>query len=181
MQNYDGKLVEGADPQNFAGKDSAISLEALERSTVPSYSTSEDEATHRKLEGFAGQYSTLLKSQLEQQRCFYEGRLEALSREHGCGRNDDYRSTADLISALKQERNQLEQRCVTLRRKVKKIEDDTAFLVNMNESLEADKCDFRRQISEAQGSLAEARTVSRQILAPLEDKVADLMLQLGSS
>mmetsp|Transcript_26668 Transcript_26668/g.59822 ORF Transcript_26668/g.59822 Transcript_26668/m.59822 type:complete len:646 (+) Transcript_26668:240-2177(+) len=181
MQNYDGKLVEGADPQNFAEENSAISFEALERSSVPSYSTSEDEATHRKLEAFAGQYSTLLKSQLEQQRCFYEGRLEALRREHGCGRNDDYRSTADLISALKQERNQLEQRCVTLRRKVKKIEDDTAFLVDMNESLEADKCDFRGQITEAQNSLAEAKKVTQQILAPLENKVTDLMLQLGSS
>lgn len=181
MQNYDGKLVEGADPRNFAEKDSAIPLEALERSSVPSYSTSEDEATHRKLEGFAGQYYTLLKSQLEQQRCFYEGRLEALRREHDSGRNDDYRSTADLISALKQERNQLEQRCVTLRRKVKKIEDGTAFLLTMNESLEADKRDFREQITEAQSSLAEAQKMSQQILTPLENKVTDLMLQLGSS
>jgi BRCA1-associated protein len=152
----------------------------LERSTIPTYSSSaeDDEAIHRKLEGFAGQYYTLLKSQLEQQRIFYEGRLEAIRREHENTARNERQSTTDLISALKQERNQLEQRCMTLRRKHKKVSDDSFFLENMNESLEADKHSFRKQIAEAQAELSEAKQLTQQLLTPLEEKVTMLMLQL---
>jgi len=192
LQNSeDGKIVEGTDPRlmeeeqilnrlHGGGSASAPPLSALERSTIPTYSSSaeDDEATHRKLEGFAGQYYTLLKSQLEQQRIFYQGRLEAIRREHENTTRNDRQSTSDLISALKQERNQLEQRCMTLRRKHKKVSDDSVFLENMNESLEADKHAFREQIAESQGELAEAKQLIQQLLSPLEEKVSTLMLQL---
>jgi len=190
LQNSeDGKIVEGTDPRlmeeervlnQLDGGGPSTPLSALERSTIPTYSSSaeDDEATHRKLEGFAGQYYTLLKSQLEQQRIFYQGRLEAIRREHEHTTRNERQSTSDLISALKQERNQLEQRCVTLRRKHKKVSDDTVFLENMNESLGADKHEFREQIAEAQAELGEAKQLTQQLLTPLEEKVSLLMLQL---
>jgi BRCA1-associated protein len=191
----DGKIVEGTDPRlmeeerginllsNNCDGDDTLPFTALERSTIPSYSSSavDDETIHRKLEGFAGQYYTLLKSQLEQQRIFYEGQLEAIRREHEHSVMNDNRkqqSTSDLISALKQERNQLEQRCVTLRRKHKKVIDDSAFLDNMNESLEADKLSFRRQIADAQRELAEAQELTQQLLIPVEEKLSLLMQEL---
>ena len=193
LQNTeDGKIVEGRDPralmeveQGLYPADGGTSpLSAMERSNIPTYSSSaeDDEAVHRKLEGIAGQYYTLLKSQLEQQRIYYEGRLEAIRREHehDNGAYQEEKSTSDLISALKQERNQLEQRCVTLRRKHKKVSDDAMFLKNMNEILEADKVDFRKQIAEAQVELAKAREMTVQSLAPLEEKVFTLMIQLES-
>ncbi|KAL7531398.1 hypothetical protein ACHAXR_008259 [Thalassiosira sp. AJA248-18] len=193
LQNSeDGKIVEGIDPRlleeegrgrNQLGEgEPPSSLSAMERSSIPTYSSSavDDEATHRKLEGFAGQYYTLLKSQLEQQRIFYEGRLEAIRREHENKSRNERSSTSDLISALKQERNQLDQRCMTLRRKHKKVSDDAVFLENMNESLEVDKHSFRRQISEAQAELAESKQLTQQLLTPLEEKVSLLMLQLES-
>jgi BRCA1-associated protein len=192
LQNSeDGKIVEGIDPRLMEEEGSGLNgfdgdglspspLTALERSTIPTYSSSaeDDEAIHRKLEGFAGQYYTLLKSQLEQQRIFYEGRLEAIRREHENTARNERQSTTDLISALKQERNQLEQRCMTLRRKHKKVSDDSFFLENMNESLEADKHSFRKQIAEAQAELSEAKQLTQQLLTPLEEKVTMLMLQL---
>ena len=196
LQNLeDGKIVEGTDPRlmeeerginllsNNCDGDDTLPFTALERSTIPSYSSSavDDETIHRKLEGFAGQYYTLLKSQLEQQRIFYEGQLEAIRREHEHSVMNDNRkqqSTSDLISALKQERNQLEQRCVTLRRKHKKVTDDSAFLDNMNESLEADKLSFRRQIADAQRELAEAQELTQQLLIPVEEKLSLLMQEL---
>ena len=148
LQNAeDGKIVEGTSP-----------FSAMERPTIPTYSSSaeDDEMIHRKLEEFAGQYYTLLRSQLEQQRIYYEGRLEAIRREydHKNGTGHEHQSASDLISALKQERHQLEQRCMTLRRKHKKVSDDAMFLKNMNESLEADKHAYRKQIAEAQTELA---------------------------
>ena len=195
LNSEDGKIVEGTDPRLMEeerglnlldggdeGGGQSLPLTALERSTIPTYSSSaeDDEAIHRKLEGFAGQYYTLLKSQLEQQRNFYESRLEAIRREHETTTRNEHQSTADLISALKQERNHLEQRCMTLRRKHKKVSDDAIFLENMNESLEADKHSFRKQISEAQAELAEAKQLNQQILTPLEEKVSLLMQQLES-
>jgi BRCA1-associated protein len=156
-------------------------LSSLERSTIPTYSSSaeDDEAIHRKLEGFAGQYYTLLKSQLEQQRIYYEGRLEAIRREYEDNTKAE-QSTSDLISALKQQRHQLEQRCMTLKKKNKKVSDDAMFLKNMNETLETDKFSFRHQIADAQAELSRARERKQERLAPLEKKVNLLMLQLES-
>lgn len=187
LQNSeDGKIVEGTDPRllqepymsSEAG--ASTSRSALERSAVPTYSSSaeDDTATHRKLEGLAAQYNTLLKSQLEQQRIFYQGRLAAIRQEHEQSTRHEPRSAADLILALKRECNQLEQRCVSLRRKHKKIAEDTVFLENMNESLEVDKHSFREKIAVAQAELAEAKKRTQQRIAPLEKKVSLLMLQL---
>lgn len=191
LQNEDGKIVESADPRLVdemrerellyeSTGDVSSALTAMERSTIPTYSSSaeDDEAIHRKLEHFAGQYYTLLKSQLEQQRIYYEGRLEAIRREYDVAPGSDSQSTTDLISALKQERNQLEQRCATLRRKHKKVNDDVLFLNDMNESLEADRHVFRQQISDAQAELLQAKEMTYQLMAPLEERVNSLMLQL---
>lgn len=195
LQNMeDGKIVEGTDPRvmeeaqiqqllgrNNAEEDGGTPLSSLERSTIPTYSSSaeDDEAVHRKLEGFAGQYYTLLKSQLEQQRIYYEGRLEAIRRENEQSSKAE-QSTSDLIYALKQQRHQLEQRCMTLKKKHKKVSDDTMFLKNMNETLEEDKFAFRTQIADAQAHFTRAKETKQSRLAPLEKKVNLLMLQLES-
>jgi len=195
LQNIeDGKIVEGTDPrvveeaqiEQLLGRSNSEEvgmppLSSLERSTIPTYSSSaeDDEAIHRKLEGFAGQYYTLLKSQLEQQRIYYEGRLEAIRREYEDNTKAE-QSTSDLISALKQQRHQLEQRCMTLKKKNKKVSVDAMFLKNMNETLETDKFSFRHQIADAQAELSRARERKQERLAPLEKKVNLLMLQLES-
>ena len=87
-------------------------------------------------------------------------------------------SASEIISILKQERNSLGQRCMTIRRKHKKVAGDVVFLQNMNESLEADKHIFRRQITEAQTELAAATQLTQRLLAPLEEKVSLLVHQL---
>ena len=195
LQNMeDGKIVEGTDPrvmeeaqiEQLLGRSNSedvgmTPLSSLERSTIPTYSSSaeDDEAVHRKLEGYAGQYYTLLKSQLEQQRIYYEGRLEAIRRENEDSTKAE-QSTSDLITALKAQRHQLEQRCMTLKKKHQKVSDDTMFLKNMNETLEEDKFAFRTQIADAQAHFARAKETKRSRLAPLEKKVNLLMLQLES-
>jgi hypothetical protein len=175
LQNAkDGKLVEVNDPNSTS----------QERTLSPGLSDAqEEEVVHRKLEGFASQYYTLLKSQLEQQRIFYEGRLEEVRREYGPSpsRKKSVSAGAELISALKQERNQLAQRCMSLRQRYEKVSEDVAFLKNMNESLTANKGPMKREIMDAQQSRAATREMIQQCLPPLEEKVQQLMLQLEDS
>ena len=142
----------------------------------------EDEVVHRKLEGFAQQYYTLLKSQLEEQRAYYEGQLEELLRSI---KESQFRSSSissssseTLIAALKQERRQLQHRLSTLQDRYQKVADEVSFLKNLNESLETNKEQMRRQIHEAQRERNEAREMIQQSLPPLELKVHALMLQL---
>jgi BRCA1-associated protein len=170
LQNKnDGKLVEVSDPYNTTSQ---------ERSLNPGLSEAQEgEVVHRKLEGFASQYYTLLKSQLEQQRIFYEGRLEEIRRDH-YSHGKARLGSQDLITALKQERHQLSQRKGTLQAKCGKVNKDVAFLKSMNESLEANKAPLNIQIVQAQKEQMEARRVFEECLPPLQEKVSSLMFQL---
>ena len=108
LQNKeDGKLVEFHDPSNTSSH---------ERSLTPGLSDAQEgEVLHRKLEGYASQYYTLLKSQLEQQRIYFQGRLEELRRESLVRKKAQ---TSDLIHALKQEKAQLSKRVVSPSRRI---------------------------------------------------------------
>jgi BRCA1-associated protein len=165
----DGKLVEVNDPWNTTSN---------ERSLSPGLSdTQEEQFMHRKLESFANQYYTLLKSQLEQQRNYYEARLMELRRQHdqeACKKL----SAADLILAMKQERHQLEQRCLMLERKNKKALEEVAFLKSMSESLAQNKFLLDQKIKAAQKERADAQEMIQKLLPPLESKVELLMQQL---
>lgn len=168
LQNKeDGKLVEFHDPSNTTSH---------ERSYTPGLSEAQEgEVLHRKLEGFASQYYTLLKSQLEQQRSYYQGRLEELRRESFMRKKAQ---TIDLINALKQEKAQSSKRLASLKGRHRKVSEDIAFLKNMNESLEANKEPLKRKIKECQRQSIEAKERMQQSLPALEEKVTKLMLQL---
>jgi BRCA1-associated protein len=174
LQNKeDGKLVEVHDPNNTTSQ---------ERSTNPGLSDAQEgEVVHRKLEGFASQYYTLLKSQLEQQRIFYEGRLGELRNEFSSTGKAKPSKPTDFLAALRQERRQLNQRLMTLQRRRQKVTDDVAFLKSMNESLESNKAPLKRKISEAQRQRIDARNMIQMYLPALEEKVRTLMLELEGS
>jgi hypothetical protein len=173
LQNkQDGKLVEVSDPYSTA---------SLERTMSPGLSdTQEGEVVHRKLEGFASQYYTLLKSQLEQQRIFYEGRLQELRQEFGIEpkKNKAQKSESLHLTALKQERRQLQQRLLSIQKKYTKVKEDVKFLKSMNESLEANKPQLEQKIKQAQQERMESREMTQKYLPALEEKVTTLMLQL---
>lgn len=156
------------------------STASLERTQTPGLSdTQEGEVVHRKLEGFASQYYTLLKSQLEQQRIFYEGRLQELRNDFGRGAALKVKQTNDEhLSALKQERKQLQHRLMTLQKKNHKVQEDVKFLKSMNESLEANKPQLELKIKQAQQERLESREMIQKYLPALEEKVTTLMLQL---
>jgi len=174
VQNKDdGKLVEINDPNNTSSQ---------ERSTTPGLSdTQEGEVVHRKLEGFASQYYTLLKSQLEQQRTFYEGRLEEIRREFALKKANAVSDKADLMAAMKQEKKQLTQQLASVKRKKEKVIDDVSFLKNMNESLESNKAPLERKIQQVQRDQIASREMLQRYLPALEEKVTKLMLQLEES
>ena len=167
LQNKeDGKLVEISDPNNTSSQ---------ERSPHPEMSDAQEgEIVHRKLEGYASQYYTLLKSQLEQQRIFYEGRLEEIRHEY----STKPRHSADLVLAMKQERQQLSQRLNSVQSRHQKVHDSVKFLRHMNESLEANKEPLQNQIGQAQREQVEIRRRFETVLPSLQEKVTRLMLQL---
>lgn len=148
----------------------------------------ESEVVHRKLEGFASQYYTLLKSQLEQQRIYFEGQLEEIRREHNSSttnlnNNKDRKAltTVDLVTALKAERTQLSQRLETLKGRNAKVAENLSFIVNLNESLEANRQPLRQQVQQAQREQLAQRQMFESCLPPLQEKVTRLMLQLETT
>lgn len=168
LQNKDdGKLVEIPDPSNTSSQ---------ERSAEPGVISAEDEVTvHRKLEGLASAYYSLLKSQLQAQRVYYEERLTEMRREESVRHQ---RLVRDWIAALKQERHQLSQRLVLLQSRRNKVREDVAFLKSMNESLEANKEALEMRKRQATEERASVRKMFEECLPPLQEKVTRLMLQL---
>jgi BRCA1-associated protein len=168
----DGKLVEINDPYNSS----------QERSLTPGLSDAQEgEVVHRKLEGFASQYYTLLKSQLEQQRTFYEGRLQEIRREFATKERNHGHSKLEFITVLRQERKQLIQRLLSIQRKKEKALDDAAFLKSMNDSLQTNKSSLDQRIQEAQRDQVGSREMMLKYVPALEEKVTTLILQLEDS
>lgn len=172
LQNKDdGKLVEINDPHNTRSHERSLSPGLTERQ--------EGEVVHRKLEGFASQYHLLLKHQLEQQRLYYEERINDIRREH----EDKVKliSHSEMMGALKRERNRLDQRCAILRRKINKISTDANFHREMIQSLEGNRDPLLKQIEDMKRMFIEARVARLKRLPKLEERVAKLMSQLDQS
>ena len=187
----DGKLVEVNNP-NTATHNVDVLLGTMgdnntlvavggrtagERSLTPGLSdTQEGEVVHRKLEGAAERYNSLLKSQLEAQRASFEERLNELKREFSAKTNSNNNNKAeDLVSVLKQERKQVAQHLSSLRRRKFKILDDVAFLTSMNESLEANKPALKHRIQQAGRERNESREFLRKRIPELEEEHDGLM------
>ncbi len=169
IQNEDdGKLVEIPDPTNTISG---------ERSLIPSLTDAEEnEVVHRKLEGYANEYHHLLQDQLEQQRRYFHGILQDIRRDH---EESMKKSTpSDLISALKQELNQLQQRHQTLQKKYRKISDKRDFMKDMNESLEANKEPMRKEISRLQKQRKDYQSMLERSVPQLDKRVRQLMMRL---
>ena len=171
IQNEDdGKIVEIPDPTNTMSE---------ERSLIPSLTDAEeDEVVHRKLQGYANEYHHLLQNQLEQQRLYFQGVLRDIRRDHE--ENLSKINPSDLISALKQDLNQLQQRQHSLRQKSSKVAESVAFMQNMNESLEANKEPMKKKISNMQKQRKEYQTMLERSIPPLEKRVQCLMMELES-
>jgi BRCA1-associated protein len=168
----DGKLVEINDPFSSS----------QERSMTPGLSDAQEgEVVHRKLEGFASQYYTLLKSQLEQQRTFYEQRLQEVRSEFAIKERNDAKAKADMLAVLRQEKKQLTHRLQTIQRKKEKALEDAKFLKSMNESMKANKPGLEQQIQQAQSERIASREMIQKYVPALEEKVTTLMLQLEES
>ncbi|GKY93503.1 hypothetical protein MPSEU_000317700 [Mayamaea pseudoterrestris] len=182
LQNKDdGKLVEVSDPNNAS---------TFERTQNPGLSDSQEgEVVHRKLEGYASQYYTLLKSQLEQQRLYYEGRLEEVRREYepppaqlgrrkGESTCSTLRTTPDLIAALKQERRQLAQRLERLQERDDRLRSDVSALKSMNESISENIVQYKNELAKVQKERLEYQKSFQESFPALEQRVTQLMLQL---
>lgn len=118
---------------------------------------------------------------MEQQRIFYEGRLQEIRQEFSIKQTTATKDKSDLVAVLRQERKQLAHRLVCLKKKKDKVMEDTRFLKSMNESLEANKAPLERKIKQAQRERIESQRMIQKYLPALEEKVTFLMLQLEES
>ena len=170
LQNDDGKIVETSDPQNTHSE---------ERTLCPGLSNAqEEEILHRKLEGYAGQYQTILKNQLGQQRQYYEDVISSIQQNH-CAKEKAIKVThSQLIGTFKQEKYQLEQRMMSLRRKIDEVSEDTKFQNDLVESLKSNKKTLQQEITGLKRTVIEARVYRLKKIPELEAKVEVLMKQL---
>ncbi|CAM9720364.1 unnamed protein product, partial [Hapterophycus canaliculatus] len=87
-------------------------------------------------------------------------------------------SGADLVSALRQQRRELESKCASASTRLRKIREETGFLWELNRSLEANKPQLSANLEQAQRDLDSARKAREEWVPKLEEKVAALMLKL---
>ena len=84
----------------------------------------------------------------------------------------------ELSATLKQVKNQLEQRVLTLRGKKEKFKEDLHFLRDMKDGLSQNREPLRKKIQEAWDERAAAKEMLSKTLPPLEGKLAMLYAQL---
>lgn len=165
----DGKLVEVSSPFHTS----------KERSAIPGLTDlEEEEVMHRKLECLASQYHTLLKNQLSQQRHYFSQEIERIKREHDERQVREKKAFPDLITTMKSDLNQLQQRKNTLQRKYNKVIDNITFLKSMNESIEANREPMQNEIRKLQQESKESKEKASQKLRSLEEDVRHLMYKL---
>ncbi|KAE8967869.1 hypothetical protein PR003_g28954 [Phytophthora rubi] len=161
LNKQDGKFVEFPSPNNLSGERSQ---------TPPATSAEEEEGEHLKLEKLAVEYNFLLKSQLEEQRLYYERLLARV--EEGESRK--------LLNAHEHERKQLKKANTTLAEKAKKLEEELTFVRELNKSLLQNQTQWKERIRvlEEQNARVEQETALR--VSDLEGQVRDLMFYLDT-
>ncbi|TMW60485.1 hypothetical protein Poli38472_000527 [Pythium oligandrum] len=161
LNKQDGKFVEFPNPDATSG----------ERSQLPPPTTAElEEGEHRKLEKLAHEYNFLLKSQLEEQRLFYERRLASVSDA----------AQQQTIAALEQDKKALKKANETLTAKASKLEEELTFVRELNKSLIENQKQWKERVRtlEDQKQRFEQETTTR--IADLEGQVRDLMFYLDT-
>jgi len=171
-----GKIVEVPDLNNPSLERGGRGASA---SPSPPGVAGDEGAVHLKLEGWAGRYNSVLKEQMRRQRLFYEERIENVQREYGA-RRPAGTSARELVTALKREKNSLEQRAASLSRKYREVNRELTLLRDMNEGLEANRLPLEQKLRESEGELQKVRKDSEMKTGLLEEKVKELMMKLTS-
>ncbi|KAL7692461.1 putative Zinc finger, UBP-type, Zinc finger, RING-type, BRCA1-associated 2 [Plasmopara halstedii] len=161
LNKQDGKFVEFPSPYNLSG----------ERSQRPPTTSAEDEEDeHRKLEKLAVEYNFLLKSQLEEQRLYYERLLARV--EEGKSRQ--------LLNAHEHERKQLKKTNLVLEEKTKKLEEELTFVRELNKSLIENQKQWKERVRALEDANARIERDTALRVGDLESQVRDLMFYLDT-
>ncbi|KAI9910054.1 hypothetical protein PsorP6_010589 [Peronosclerospora sorghi] len=125
---------------------------------------------HQKLEKLAVEYNFLLKSQLEEQRRYYERLLARVKESESCR----------LLNANENERKQLKKANITLAEKARKLEEELTFVRELNKSLIENQKQWKERVHalEVRNARVEQETALRVV--ELEGQVRDLMFYLDT-
>eukprot|EP00612_Vaucheria_litorea_P001503 CAMPEP_0171455046 /NCGR_PEP_ID=MMETSP0945-20130129/2096_1 /TAXON_ID=109269 /ORGANISM="Vaucheria litorea, Strain CCMP2940" /LENGTH=415 /DNA_ID=CAMNT_0011980205 /DNA_START=210 /DNA_END=1454 /DNA_ORIENTATION=- len=172
----DGKLVEVDDPQHpsYLGERPHVITSTLS-------DVQEECLIHGKLEGLALNYNSLLTSQMNQQRTFYEKQISELIEEQESKQNDGIVTGSDIIVALRKEKSQLANEVMKMKEKIKQSEEKITFQEELFKSLEANKDEWERELASSREDVLKAEEFKSEMIPKLENKVRELMLKLDNS
>jgi len=205
----DGKLVELPDPRRalphsaldepsagggpggggLVSGDAAGDTSAMHRSRQgPATDVAPDEAVSEKMTGLAFEYNTLLTSQLEVQRQYFETRLEdvvleAASQSEQLGRQlvEAQAQVAGLADSLKQQKHETElakKRAAVATNTAKALQEEVSLLRELNNAMETNQEQWHSKMLQ-NSALANASQSKQQAeIEDLKAQVRDLMFSL---
>ncbi|KAJ0407930.1 hypothetical protein ATCC90586_006302 [Pythium insidiosum] len=161
LNKQDGKFVEFPNPNAVSAERSRL---------APPTAAEAEEGEHRKLEKLAVEYNFLLKSQLEEQRLYYERKIASM--EESAHRR--------AIQTLEQDKKALEKANKALAMRADKLEEELSFVRELNKSLIENQKQWKErvQVLEDSNKRMESETAIR--VADLEGQVRDLMFYLDT-
>ncbi|KAF4323706.1 hypothetical protein BBO99_00000881 [Phytophthora kernoviae] len=161
LNKQDGKFVEFPSPNTMSGERSQ---------TPPTTSAEEEEMEHGKLEKLAVEYNFLLKSQLEEQRLYYERLLARV----------DEGESRQLRNAHEHERKHLKKANATLEEKTKKLEEELTFVRELNKSLIENQKQWKERVRALEEDKVKNEQETALRIGDLEGQVRDLMFYLDT-
>ncbi|KAG7399884.1 hypothetical protein PHYBOEH_007745 [Phytophthora boehmeriae] len=161
LNKQDGKFVEFPSPNTVSGERSQ---------TPPTTSAEDEEMEHGKLEKLAVEYNFLLKSQLEEQRLYYERLLARV----------DEGENRQLRNAHEQERKHLKKANAALAEKTKKLEEELTFVRELNKSLIENQKQWKERVRVLEEEKVKNEQDTALRIGDLEGQVRDLMFYLDT-
>lgn len=163
---HDGKLVEFPDPHIATGERSQVG---------PATDVAMDEAVVHKMSELHDEYNTLLVSQLEAQRDYFERRLSRLE-----GADVRARSLAEQLAVAKREARAAERRAAAVAEREATVREEAELLRTLNSTLMANQEDWRRKMAEVEAERKTEREAAATRIAELEEQVRDVMVFLDT-
>ena len=200
----DGKLVELPDPRRALPESALEGIEvdgealsgdaagdhsALHRTRQgPATDVAPDEAVSEKMTGLAYEYNTLLTSQLEVQRQYFETRLEEVVLEAASESEAMRRQLAEATAEVAQLRESFKQqqqeseltkkRAAVATNTAKALQEEVSLLRELNNAMETNQEQWHSKMADSSLTASKAQLTQQAEIEDLKAQVRDLMFAL---
>ncbi len=203
----DGKLVELPDPRRacdsnppsalstptnaatVAAGDAAGDLSALQRSRQgPATDLAPDEAVSEKMTGLAYEYNTLLTSQLEVQRQYFESRVEEVVMEAASqseqisqqlsAAQQELEHVRGALAEKEREADVARKRAAVATNTAKALQEEVSLLRELNNAMEANQEQWHAKVAASSAAAGQSQAAAQAEIEELKAQVRDLMFSL---